>query len=95
MGRAEWHHARESKDLWESLRRKDLKVSVRMGRERKLTKRQREILLGAIEEGYYDFLRRVTLSELVERLGISKSYLSETLMKVESKLLPEALLHHT
>ncbi len=95
MGRAEWHHPRGGKDLWEALRRKGLRVSVRRERERKLTRRQREILLRAIEEGYYDFPRRVTLSELAERLGISKSYLSETLMKVESKLLPEALLHHT
>lgn len=51
MGRAEWHHAREFKDLWEALRRKGLKVSVRRERGRKLTKRQREILLRAIEEG--------------------------------------------
>lgn len=95
MGKAEWYHPRERKDLWEALRRKGLKVSVRRERERKLTRRQREILLRAIEEGYYDYPRKVTLSELAERLGISKSYLSETLMKVESKLLPEALLHHT
>ncbi len=97
MGRAEWHHShdQDEKTLWKALRRRGLRVSMRRERDRKLTLRQREILLRAIEEGYYDFPRRVTLSELAEKLGISKSYLSETLMKVESRLLPEALLHHT
>jgi len=52
-----------------------------------LTDRQREILKVAISEGYYDFPRRITLSQLAEKLGVSKATLSEMLMKIESKII--------
>ncbi len=96
-GRAEWDHAGDGEELRRMLRDRGLRITVRRvrrGRGRELTPRQREILLRAIEEGYYDFPRRITLSELADKLGISKSYLSETLAKVESKLLPEILILH-
>ncbi len=94
-GRAEWDHTGNGEELRRMLRDRGLRIAVRRVRKgRGLTPRQREILLRAIEEGYYDFPRRITLSELAEKLGISKSYLSETLAKVESKLLPEMLILH-
>ncbi len=96
-GRVEWDLIKEDNGLRVLLKDRGLRITVRRSRRRGrgLTPRQREILLRAIDEGYYDFPRRITLSELAERMGISKSYLSETLTKIESKLLPELLILHS
>ncbi len=50
----------------------------------KLTKKQRDILKAAVKYGYYDNPRRITQKELAEKLGISRSYLSESLRAIES-----------
>ena len=52
-----------------------------------LTRKQKYILKKAIEYGYYSYPRRITLTQLAERLNLSKSYLSETLQIIESKLI--------
>ncbi|WP_457555252.1 helix-turn-helix domain-containing protein [Candidatus Pyrohabitans sp.] len=52
-----------------------------------LTKRQKFILKKAIQHGYYSYPRRITLTQLAEKLGVSKSYLSEALQIIESKLI--------
>ncbi|WP_254535556.1 helix-turn-helix domain-containing protein [Halomarina litorea] len=52
-----------------------------------LTDRQREILERAVELGYYETPRRVTLSDLAADLGVAKSTLSETLHRAESTLV--------
>jgi len=52
-----------------------------------LTERQREVLRIAISLGYYDYPRKITLSELASKLGVSKASLSEMLMKIESKVI--------
>ena len=52
-----------------------------------LTRRQKYILKKAIEHGYYSYPRRITLTKLAEKLGVSKSYLSETLQIIESRLI--------
>ena len=52
-----------------------------------LTARQREILRLALQEGYFDVPRRITLSRLAPRIGIATSTLSVTLAVVERKLL--------
>ncbi|NOZ59388.1 MAG: hypothetical protein GXO66_07440, partial [Euryarchaeota archaeon] len=52
-----------------------------------LTRRQKQILKKAIQYGYYSYPRRITLTKLAEKLGVSKSYLSETLQIIESKLI--------
>jgi len=54
-----------------------------------LTKRQKQILKKAIQHGYYSYPRRITLTKLAEKLGVSKSYLSETLQIIESRLIKD------
>ncbi len=91
-GVAEWKATPDEEEdlarLVSELRARGLKAALRRSRARDhLTPRQKLILMRAVEEGYYNYPRRITLSELAKKLGISKAYLSETLMKVESKLL--------
>ena len=52
-----------------------------------LTVRQREVFHRAMRDGYFDVPRRVTLTDLARRLGVSKSTLSESLAIAERKLL--------
>lgn len=49
--------------------------------------RRREILDAAIEEGYYEIPRSITLDELAECQGISKSTASDHLRKAEKEVL--------
>ncbi|WP_290811876.1 helix-turn-helix domain-containing protein [Halovivax sp.] len=53
----------------------------------RLTDRQREVVLAAVEEGYYDTPRRCTLTELADELGIAKSTCSETLHRAEETIV--------
>jgi predicted DNA binding protein len=52
-----------------------------------LTPRQSEIFHRAMNEGYFEVPRRVTLTELAERIGVAPSSLSEMLAVVEKKVL--------
>jgi len=52
-----------------------------------LTPRQTEILNIAINEGYYEIPRKISISGLAEKLNISISTLSETLRRINKKLL--------
>lgn len=54
-----------------------------------LTDRQQELLDTAVEEGYYDTPRRCSLTELAEKAGVAKSTASETLHRVEEKIIKE------
>ncbi|MGI0132485.1 MAG: helix-turn-helix domain-containing protein [Thermoplasmata archaeon] len=54
---------------------------------RELTRRQREIFDRAMDEGYFDVPRRTSLTALAQRIGVSKSTLSESLAITEFKLL--------
>jgi predicted DNA binding protein len=49
-----------------------------------LTSKQTVCFLYALESGYYDFPRRITLTELAHKFGVSKSTLSQALMRLES-----------
>lgn len=55
--------------------------------ERLLTSRQLQLLTAAVEEGYYDTLRRCSLTELADELGIAKSTCSEILHRAEGKVI--------
>ncbi len=55
-------------------------------REEALTSRQREILLAAIQMGYFDFPRKTGLTELAKSLNIRPSTLSEIIRLAESKI---------
>lgn len=55
-----------------------------------LTRKQRERFQMAVESGYFDVPRRVTLSELARRLAVRKSALSESLGHARRKVLTAA-----
>ena len=59
------------------------------GGSRLLTIRQREIFDLAIEEGYYETPRRITLTNLATKAGISKSTICEITHVIERKIIEE------
>jgi predicted DNA binding protein len=59
------------------------------GGTRLLTIRQREIFDLAIEEGYYETPRRITLTNLATKAGISKSTICEITHIIERKIIEE------
>lgn len=65
------------------------RVRQRVDPARLLTDRQRELLLAAVDLGYYDVPREATLTEVAERVGIAKSTCSETLQRVERTVVRE------
>lgn len=56
-----------------------------------LTPRQREILTIAVEEGYYQIPRRVTIEEIADTLSLDSSTVGEHLQKVEACLVQEMI----
>jgi predicted DNA binding protein len=52
----------------------------------RLTDRQREVLLVAVEAGYYEVPRRATHRDVAERLGLSVGTVSEHLQKAEARV---------
>jgi len=56
-----------------------------------LTERQQWLLREAIDRGYYDTPRRITLVELADEVGIAKSTCSEILHRVEGQVLKRFL----
>ena len=52
-----------------------------------LTEKQRELLLTAVECGYYDTPRECSLTDLAETVGIAKSTASETLHRAEEEVI--------
>ncbi|MFB6152657.1 MAG: helix-turn-helix domain-containing protein [Halodesulfurarchaeum sp.] len=57
------------------------------GSEISLTEKQREAVRTAVEMGYYRSPREASLGDLSEKLGITRSALSQRLNAVESKLI--------
>lgn len=49
--------------------------------------RQREILNTAVEMGYYELPREVTLAELAEEIGVAKTTVSQHLRKAERRVV--------
>lgn len=56
-----------------------------------LTPKQREALLLAHEEGYYDLPRGIELTDLSDRLGITRRSLSDRLRRAERELVATAV----
>jgi hypothetical protein len=52
-----------------------------------LTDRQRDLLVAAIDRGYYDTPRECTLTELAAATGTAKSTVSEILHRAEGKVI--------
>ncbi|WP_122091045.1 helix-turn-helix domain-containing protein [Halalkalicoccus subterraneus] len=57
--------------------------------EHPLPERQREVLLAAVENGYYDTPRRCSLTDLANELGVAKSTASETLHRAEGTVIKQ------
>lgn len=55
--------------------------------EKLLTDRQREVLLKAIDRGYYETPRKTSLSNIADELGIAKSTCSQILHRAEEKIV--------
>ena len=53
-----------------------------------LTDAQRELLEVALDEGYYDIPRRISLADLADQAGVTKSTASRRLRNLEQRLLP-------
>ena len=82
--------AEKSRELVQLLREGGIPyrvVSTRSTGSRMLTPRQRVIFDSAMNEGYWETPRRITLSALAELLGLSKSTLSVHLHKIEGVVL--------
>ncbi len=63
-------------------------LSLRSAKSRgMLTDRQEEVMSLAYSLGYFEFPKRVSLTQLAERLGVAKSTLSEILHTGEAKVL--------
>ncbi len=52
-----------------------------------LSERQLEVVVAAVDEGYYDTPRRCSLTELADHLDIAKSTCSETLHRAEEAVI--------
>lgn len=52
-----------------------------------LTEKQQQLLLAAVERGYYETPRRCTLTELAEHADVAKSTCSEMLHRVEETVV--------
>lgn len=75
-----------------ALRDRGLQVEVVSIREARgagglLTERQEEVIGLAYQLGYFEFPKRISLTELAEHLGVAKSTLSEILRTGEAKVL--------
>ncbi len=59
-----------------------------------LSRRQREVLLAAKRDGYYDYPRKVSTERLAQKMGIRKSTLIEHLRRAENRLIQEVLVEY-
>jgi len=62
-------------------------VRERLHESQLLSDRQLEVIVAAVEAGYYDTPRRSSLTELADRLMIAKSTCSETLHRAEEAIV--------
>lgn len=92
-------HRESLADCYRGCEKNDIDISVRSihdsgwvtdhGTESVLTLPQREALLYALEGGYFEVPREITLQELAEQLGISDTAASQRLRRGIEKLLVE------
>ncbi|MFB6165724.1 MAG: helix-turn-helix domain-containing protein [Haloarculaceae archaeon] len=57
--------------------------------EQLLTDRQRDLVVAAVRQGYYDTPRQSSLTDLADHLGMAKSTVSETLHRAEETIVKE------
>jgi hypothetical protein len=61
------------------------------GADTELTRRQRETLMTAYRQGYFDIPRKITLVDLAGELGVSDQAVSERIRRGEAKLVRSQL----
>ncbi len=54
-----------------------------------LTEKQREVIVAAFQNGYYDFPKRISSKKLCQKVGISKPTLLQHMRKAEGRILKE------
>jgi len=59
-----------------------------------LTHRQREVVIAAQRNGYYDYPRRINSEKLAQKVGVSKATLVEHLRKAEGRLITSMVAGH-
>jgi len=64
-------------------------IQERLHTSQLLSEKQQELVLAAVEGGYYDTPRSCTLTELAEEVGIAKSTCSETLHRAEETMIKQ------
>lgn len=97
-GRLKWEvlvkTSKNLKTLLDMLRRSGVDATVRSEASIKqnelLTARQRQVVFAAIQAGFFDFPRKVGLTELSGELEIDPSTLSETLRNAERKIIRDS-----
>nr|WP_266083098.1 helix-turn-helix domain-containing protein [Haladaptatus caseinilyticus] len=57
-----------------------------------LTDRQREILIAATAQGYYDYLRQAGIRDIADEVDLSVATVGEHLQKIEARILSQAAL---
>lgn len=62
-------------------------IQERLHTSQLLSEKQQELVLAAVDCGYYDTPRGCTLTELAETVGIAKSTCSETLHRAEETMI--------
>ncbi len=67
----------------------ELKKSQRLSKRAQLTKRQEEIIQIALEKGYYDIPKKITIDKLAKNFKVSPSTLAEILQRGEKKILKQ------
>lgn len=66
-------------------------IQERLQSSQLLTEKQQEVVLVAVEQGYYDTPRKCSLTEVAEHIGIAKSTACETLHRAEEVIVKEFL----
>lgn len=64
-------------------------IQERLHTSQLLSEKQQELVLTAVDHGYYDTPRSCTLTELAETVGIAKSTCSETLHRAEETMIKQ------
>ena len=98
-GRVDWKLVTGSegslKELVERLVAEGCDVEIRRSRRperhRTLTDRQEEVLRMALEAGYYEQPKRVTIKDLAKRAGVAPSTFQEILQRAEKKVMLSSL----
>lgn len=65
----------------------ELKSKKSLSKKQSLTKRQEDVVRIALQNGYYDYPKRINLRKLSQLLEISTSTLNETLRRGEKKII--------